>query len=98
VALDQAFDYRGDVTVELAKGQVIEGYVFDRRADVPCPYIRVMATRNGRRVSIAYDQITAVSFTGRDTAEGKSWEAWVKKYKQKKAHGEAANLHPESLD
>jgi hypothetical protein len=30
----------------------------------------------------------ALAFTGRDTAAGKSWEAWVRKYPEKKAAGE----------
>jgi len=31
-ALEKAFDYRGDVTVELKDGSSVEGYIFDRRA------------------------------------------------------------------
>src|SRR4051812_16215382 len=30
-ALEKAFDYRGDVTLRLKQGEVIEGYIFDRR-------------------------------------------------------------------
>ena len=40
---------------------------------------------------IAYSDIAALAFTGRDTAAGKSWEAWVKKYVEKKAAGEKAH-------
>lgn len=28
---------------------------------------------------ISYKQISSISFTGQDTASGKSWEAWVAK-------------------
>ena len=29
-AVEQAFDYRGDVTVTLKNGERVEGYIFDR--------------------------------------------------------------------
>ena len=38
----------------------------------------------------------ALAFAGRDTAAGKSWEAWVRKYWEKKAAGEKGiALEPE---
>src|ERR1700723_4729526 len=33
VALEKAFDYRGDVTIIRKDGSKIEGYLFDRRRD-----------------------------------------------------------------
>jgi hypothetical protein len=48
---------------------------------------------------IPYSDIAALAFTGRDTAAGKSWEAWVKKYMEKKAAGETdIGLEPEALE
>ena len=48
---------------------------------------------------IPYADIAALAFSGRDTAAGKSWEAWVKKYGEKKAAGEKnIALQPESLE
>jgi hypothetical protein len=48
---------------------------------------------------IAYSDIAALAFTGRDAAAGKSWEAWVKKYEEKKAAGEKhIGLEPEALE
>jgi hypothetical protein len=49
-------------------------------------------------VSIPYAEIAALAFTGRDTAAGKSWEAWVRKYWEKRAAGETAELRPETLE
>ena len=37
-------------------------------------------------------------FSGRDPAAGKSWEAWVRKYWEKKAAGQTAEIEPEALD
>lgn len=97
-AMDQAFDYRGDVTITLTGGEVIAGYVFDRRADVDPPHIRVMVKDSGQRLTIPYREVERLQFTGRDTAAGKSWQTWVKQYQEKKARGDAANLEPEFPD
>jgi hypothetical protein len=49
-------------------------------------------------VSVQYSDIAALAFSGRDTAAGKSWEAWVRKYWEKKAAGESPAIEPEQLD
>jgi hypothetical protein len=93
----RAFDYRGDVTVVSVQGETIEGYIFDRRDTGPQPQIRMMLP-DGQRKAIAYEDIAQIRFTGRDTAAGKSWETWVKKYHEKKAKGEKASMEPEPLE
>lgn len=97
-AFDQAFDYRGDVTIRTDDGRVIEAYVFDRRSSAAQPYVRVVERDSQERVDIPYSTITGLTFSGRDTAAGKSWETWVKKYSEKRARGESASLDPEPLD
>jgi hypothetical protein len=91
VALEQAFDYRGDVTITLKSGETIIGYVFDRRPgkSLADSFVRVLPQESQQKRDIAYANIAALAFTGRDTAAGKSWEAWVKKYWEKKAAGES---------
>jgi len=80
-AIEAAFDYRGDVTVETTEGQTLEGYVFDRRDDATPPVFRiVLQDSSAERIELRYDQVARLHFTGRDTAVGKSWETWVKKY------------------
>lgn len=101
VALEKAFDYRGDVTLTLKDNSKIEGYVFDRVAgnSLANSFVRVMPKQANQKLRIAYADIAALSFTGKDTAAGKSWEAWVRKYWQRKASGEGLlNLEPESLE
>jgi hypothetical protein len=101
VALEQAFDYRGDVTVTRKDGTKIEGYIFDRVAGaaLSSSFVRVLPKDSNQRVKISYADIAALAFSGRDPAAGKSWDAWVRKYWTKKATGEGdANLQPESLD
>ncbi|HEY3453264.1 MAG TPA: hypothetical protein VGK64_01600 [Bryobacteraceae bacterium] len=99
-ALEKAFEYRGDVTITCKDGRVIEGYVYDRRlaATLSESRVRVLPTDGSGRVSVSYGEIAALHFSGRDTAAGKSWEAWVRKYWEKKAAGESAAIEPERLE
>src|ERR1700758_1535003 len=91
LALEKAFDYRGDLTITLRSGEKVEGYVFDRRADGPsladCS-LRLIPRTGRDKIRVAYNEIAALAFTGKDTAAGKSFEAWVRKYHEKKAAGE----------
>jgi len=101
MALEKAFDYRGDVTVTLKDNSKIEGYLFDRTTgpSLSTSFVRILPKDSHQKVKIAYSDIAALAFTGRDTAAGKSWEAWVGKYWQKKTSGEGdLNLQPESLE
>jgi hypothetical protein len=100
LALEEAFDYRGDVTITRKDGSRVEGYIFDRRngATLAESVVRVIPQNPRQKISIAYSDIAALAFTGRDTAAGKSWEAWVRKYWEKKAAGEKGiALEPEEL-
>ena len=100
-ALEKAFDYRGDVTITRRNGERIEGYIFDRRsaATLADSVVRVIPQNSREKISIPYSDIAALAFTGRDTAAGKSWEAWVRKYWEKKAAGEKdIALEPEALE
>jgi len=101
VALEKAFDYRGDIKLTLKDGRVIEGYVFDRRtaATLAESLVRVIPAKERTKVVVSYAEIAALAFTGRDTAAGKSFEAWMKKYREKKAAGETGiGIEPEKLD
>jgi hypothetical protein len=100
-ALEKAFDYRGDVTITRKDGSKIEGYLFDRRtaATLNDSVVRLFPKNANQKVSISYADIAALAFTGRDTAAGKSWEAWMKRYAAKKAAGETnIVLEPEPLN
>jgi hypothetical protein len=100
-ALEKAFDYRGDITITLKDGNKVEGYLFDRR---PGPtlaqsFVRMIPMTSQAKLNIAYSDVAALAFTGRDTAAGKSFEAWVKKYWEKKAAGEKnIQIEPEKLE
>jgi hypothetical protein len=89
-ALEKAFDYRGDVSLTLKDGRVVQGYVFDRRpgATLEASAVRVIPATERTRISIPYSEIAALAFTGRDNAAGKTFDAWIRKYWEKKAAGE----------
>ena len=101
-ALEKAFDYRGDVTLTLKDGSKVEGYLFDRRsngATLEACTAWLYPKDRDEKVSVAYSQIARLEFSGKDTAHGKSFETWIRKYNEKKAAGETnIGLHPEKLD
>lgn len=100
LVLDRAFDYRGDVTLTLDDGCALECYVFDRRegARLDDSVVRVLPTDGSTRRTIPYGRITCVEFTGKDTAAGKTWENWVRRYVEKRLAGERASIEAEPLD
>ncbi|MGC8553275.1 MAG: hypothetical protein ACP5O7_10475 [Phycisphaerae bacterium] len=100
-AIEQAFGYRGDMTVITTDGRKIEGYIFDRFAEsasLEQCYLRLMPPNGQDRIRLAYSDIAELHFTGRDAAAGKSFQTWIKKYNEKKAAGEKnIRLEPEPL-
>ncbi len=90
-AIELAFDYRGDVTLELTSGERIEGYVYNRNASEEVPTLQLFPKRETNPRQIPYAAIAAIIFSGRDTASGKSWEAWAaKKESQRRAEAQQA--------
>jgi hypothetical protein len=100
-ALERAFDYRGDVLITCKDGAKIEGYIFDRRlgSTLADSFVRLLPKDGSPKISICYANIGALAFTGRDMAAGKSWEAWLRHYWEKKAAGVSdISLQPEKLE
>lgn len=100
-ALEKAFDYRGDVTITRQGGAKVEGYIFDRRTGktLADSFVRIIPNNAREKLSIPYSDIAALKFSDRDPAAGKSFEAWVKKYWEKRAAGEKnIQLTPEALE
>ena len=100
-ALEKAFDYRGDVAITKKDGSKIDGYIFDRvtGTTLETSFVRLLPRDSNQRVKISYAEIAALAFSGRDPAAGKSWEAWVRKYWEKKSSGGGSlTLQPESLE
>ena len=77
--VEGAFDYRGDVTVVLRDGTELVGYLFNRNADVPEPFVQMFDRAGDGPFTIPYAEIRTIRFTGKDTAAGKSYEAWLRR-------------------
>jgi hypothetical protein len=100
-ALEKAFDYRGDVAITRKDGGKVEGYIFDRRTGrtLADSFVRVIPVGSREKLSIPYSEIAALKFSDRDPAAGKSFEAWVRKYWEKRAAGEKnIQIAPEALE
>ncbi len=99
-ALEKAFDYRGDVRITCKDGRLVDGYLYDRRSgqSLSDSLIRLLPADGSPRMNIAYADVAAIRFSDRDPAAGKSWKAWVRKFWEKKASGETAEIEPEQLD
>jgi hypothetical protein len=100
-ALEQAFDYRGDVSLTLKNGERIDAFIFNRQtgATLADSYVQYFTPTAPDKRKVSYAEIARLEFSGRDTAAGKRWEDWVKAYNERKAAGEKdIALHPEKLD
>jgi hypothetical protein len=100
-ALEKAFDYRGDITLTFKNGEKVEAFVFNRQSgnSLDNSYVQYFASNAPEKRKVSYAEIARIEFTGKDRAAGKHWEAWIKKYNEKKAAGEKnIALMPEALD
>lgn len=100
-ALEKAFDYRGDITITRKDATKVEGYIFDRRTGrgLSDSFVRVIPVNSREKLSIPYSDIAALRFSDRDPAAGKSFDAWVRKYWEKRAAGEKnIQIAPEALE
>ena len=86
--IDLAFDYRGNTTVVKADGTEIDGYVFNRNAEASVPFIQMFGADGAGPFKILYTDIRTIKFTGKDTAAGNSYAAWLKR--REKERGETA--------
>jgi hypothetical protein len=91
--VDLAFDYRGNTTVLKRDGTTLHGYVFNRDADAPVPYLEMFDADGGGPHRVAYADVRTIHFTGKDTAAGKSYAAWLTRKQAEKA-GRAAGAPP----
>ena len=68
--IDAAFDYRGHVTVTLADGKVIEGFLFNREL-APAKgeaYVELLRKDSDERVRFAAKDVKSVVLSGKDFA------------------------------
>ncbi len=76
--IEHAFDYRGDVTLILDDDRQLDGYLFNRSRDVAEPFVQLYERGGAEASTIPYARIRAIRFTGKDTAAGNSYAAWLR--------------------
>ena len=77
--VERAFDYRGDVTVVRRDGTQVIGYLFNRNAEIRERFVQIFDRAGDGPLTIPYSDIRTIRFTGKDTAAGKSYEAWLRR-------------------
>jgi len=96
-AIDKAFDYRGDITLELGSGETVIGYMSNRDASAKPPRIEIFIKGEDTPRVIPYADINSIAFSGEDTANGKSWHDWTNK-KEDERKAEAERIKQELAD
>jgi hypothetical protein len=91
--VDLAFDYRGNTTVILRDGAKLHGYVSNRDAEAATPYLEMFDAEGDGPHRLAYGDVRTIHFTGKDTAAGKSYAAWLARKQAEKA-AQAADAPP----
>jgi hypothetical protein len=85
--IDHAFDYRGNVTLERHDGTEVSGYLFNRNAAGREPFVQMFDLAGEGPLTIRYADIRRIRFTGKDTAAGNSYAAWLERKAAAKAQG-----------
>jgi hypothetical protein len=83
--IEFAFDYRGNVTVVRRDGRETVGYLFNRDATGPEPFVQLFDEAGDGPITIPYREIRTVTFPGKDAAAGNSWKAWVERREREQA-------------
>ncbi|MGF1679468.1 MAG: hypothetical protein ACFCUX_09790 [Candidatus Methylacidiphilales bacterium] len=97
LALRYAFDYRGDVTLDLKEGRSVEGFVhnFNIKSDTVHLFV-AESKRESSNQTIKASEISCIRFTGPDTAFGKSWDDWMAK-SERQREAEAQRIADEAV-
>ena len=86
-----AFDYRGNTTIVRTDGTEVVGYIFNRNIYVPEPFLEYFDESGEGPFTLRYAEIANIKFSGKDTAAGNSWRAWLERKEREKAEkGSAA--------
>jgi hypothetical protein len=88
--IDFAFDYRGNTTIVKTDGTEVVGYIFNRNIETPEPFLQFFDESGDGPFTLPYSAIVNIRFTGRDTAAGNSWKAWLERKEREKARASGA--------
>jgi len=85
-----AFDYRGNTTIVKTDGTEVVGYIFNRSTVGPEPFLEYFDESGEGPFTLRYAGIANIKFSGKDTAAGNSWRAWLERKEREKAEKGAA--------
>lgn len=85
--LEKAFDYRGDVTLDMQDGSTVEGFLFNFDTKASEPFVELYLKDVPAPSRIPLSKVKDVRLTGEDMAAGKSWEDWQAKREREKQKG-----------
>ena len=85
--IEHAFDYRGNVTLDLRDGTECTGYLFNRDPHARDPFVQLFDAAGEGPLTFRYAEIRAIRFTGKDPAVGNSYAAWRERKAAAKAQG-----------
>lgn len=81
--IEEAFHFRGNVTIAFHDGNAIEAFVYNREFDNPRlkmdNFIEVYLAGDGAHQTYPIKNIGSVTLTGEDCAAGKSYQEWLEK-------------------
>ncbi len=87
--IEFAFEFRGNVTLNLLDGRTVEGFVFNREFQNPRlskdMFVEIFRADNGQAETLRIQDLKSIDVTGEDCAAGKSYAEWIEKQKLKKA-------------
>jgi len=89
--IEHAFDYRGNITVVRTDGTDIVGYLFNRNASAPESFVEIFDEAGEGPIRIRCADIATITFTGKDTAAGNAWTAWLERQDKERAEKAAAS-------
>jgi hypothetical protein len=90
-----AFDYRGNTTIVKTDGTEVVGYVFNRNTYGSEPFLEYFEESGDGPFTLPYSELANIKFTGKDTAAGNSWKAWLERKEREKAERAAARSVPD---
>jgi hypothetical protein len=97
--MQEAFDYRGDTTLLLDDNSTVEGYIFN--FDPKRAQVQMFVKGEGKESfpqTIDFNKVIGLTFSGADTAFGKSWDSWqAKSEKQRAAEAERIRKEIEAM-
>ena len=73
--IQAAVDYRGDVTLIMKDGRVVEGFMFNSYNNS----LELFPKNSPQKASVPVSHVSCIQFSGKDEAMGKSWEDYAKK-------------------